>query len=74
MRVMNSIQHIRKSIFVASQSEFAALAGVTQPTVSRWEAGSSEPTRAELDLIRSEAFRRGLAWDDGLFFMQEPAE
>lgn len=65
--------HIRQSIFGVKQSEFAAIAGVTQGTVSRWEQGRWEPTREQLASIRDEAGRRGIEWDDGWFFEPVPA-
>lgn len=55
-----------------TQAAFAAIAGVTQATVSRWERGEFEPTREQLQRIRDEAIRRGLKWDDRMFF-ERPA-
>lgn len=73
--VMGPIEHIRRNVFGATQAELASIAGVAQATVSRWEAGEFEPTRAELDRIRSEAMQRGIDWDDGWFFaVPEAAE
>lgn len=65
---MNQMRHIRKNVFRLKQADFAALAGVTQATVSRWESGEWEPTREQLALIRCEAVKIGIAWDDALFF------
>jgi DNA-binding transcriptional regulator YiaG len=65
---MHPIEHIRRNVFGVKQTEFAAIAGVTQATVSRWESREFEPTRLELDRIRVEAVARGLAWDDSWFF------
>ncbi len=65
---MNPIQHIRKNVFGLSQTDFAVIAGSTQASVSRWESGALEPSRDELDRIRSEAKNRGIDWDDRLFF------
>lgn len=64
---MSSIVHIRKNVFRVTQSEFAALAGVTQPTVSRWENGVA-PSLEEMQSIRRAATDRGIDWDDRLFF------
>lgn len=69
---MNTIQHIRTKVFGVTQAAFAELAGVSQPTVSRWESDDrrgSEPTREEMDNIRRAARDRGLAWSDELFFV-----
>lgn len=77
---MNAVEHIRKRVFKLKQAPFAALAGVSQPTVSRWEEDSlpgSQPSRDEMDRIRSAAHERGLPWDDSWFFQtfpDEPAE
>lgn len=70
---MGPIEHIRKAVLKASQAELAAIAGVTQATVSRWENGQFEPSREELARIRDEAKARGVEWDDGWFF-DAPAE
>jgi DNA-binding transcriptional regulator YiaG len=69
---MNTIQHIRTRVFGVTQAAFAELAGVSQPTVSRWESEGikgSEPTREEMDNIRRAARDRGLVWSDELFFV-----
>lgn len=65
--------HVRKAIFGLSQAEMAVIAGVSQGTVSKWEAGQSEPNRQELDRIRAEAITRGIVWDDRWFFEVPPA-
>jgi transcriptional regulator with XRE-family HTH domain len=67
---MNAIKHIRTEIFRIKQAPFAELAGVSQPTVSRWESDErgSEPTREEMDKIRQAAVARGLPWNDEWFF------
>jgi len=70
---MGPIEHIRKNVFHASQTELASIAGVTQATVSRWENGQFEPSREELARIRDEAMARGVEWNDGWFF-DSPAE
>lgn len=64
---MNAIRHIRTKVFQMTQAEFAAVAGVKQYTVSRWEAGSS-PTLDEMSAIRTAAKDRELAWSDEWFF------
>lgn len=74
MRIMNTLKHIRKNVFKATQAEFAAIAGVTQASVSRWENGVA-PSLDEMRTIRNAAEERGLAWDDALFFaIPEAAE
>lgn len=65
---MGPIEHIRIEVFKASQVEFAAIAGTTQASVSRWENGIQEPDLEEMARIRDEARKRGLAWEDRWFF------
>lgn len=65
---MGPIEHIRKSILHLSQTELAAIAHTTQATVSRWEAGQLEPSRAEMARIRDAVTARNLPWNDGWFF------
>ena len=62
------LQFIRENLFRATQSEFGEIAKASQPVVSRWENGLSEPTREQMQNIRNEAARRGLVWNDTLFF------
>lgn len=66
--MMKPVEHIRTKVFGISQTAFAELAGVSQPTVSRWEQGTLEPGRDELERIRDEARRRKLPWKDSLLF------
>jgi len=70
---MSSLRHIRKSVLGLSQAEMAAIADVSQGTVSKWENGELNPNRDEMSRIRDEARRRGLAWQDSWFF-EMPAE
>lgn len=69
---MGPIEHIRKEILGISQAEMARIAETTQPTVSRWEAGELEPSRAEMARIRAAVITRGKPWDD-LWFFEAPA-
>ena len=66
---MNAIRHIRTQVFKATQAEFAAIAGVKQSSVSRWENGVA-PTLDEMQSIRAAAKHRDLEWDDQWFFEQ----
>jgi DNA-binding transcriptional regulator YiaG len=65
---MNNIRRIRKAVFGVSQAHFAGFAGVTQATVSRWEAGQLVPSLLELTRIREEAKKRGLKLKAEEFF------
>ncbi len=65
---MGPIEHIRKSVLGISQAELARIAETTQPTVSRWEKGELEPSRAEMALIRTAVIARGRPWADVWFF------
>lgn len=62
------IENIRRVVFGISQIEFAEIAGTTQSSVSRWEQGLQAPDLAEMERIRKAAVKRGLTWDDRLFF------
>jgi len=64
---MTAIRSIRKQVFRLNQAEFAAIAGVTQATVSRWENGVA-PSLDEMQLIREAAAARKLKWKDAWFF------
>lgn len=70
---MNPILHVRKVKLEMSQAEFGAVAGVSQGTVSKWEAGEGSPSRDELSRIRAAAIEKGIAWEDRWFF-ETPAE
>lgn len=77
MRAMKPIEYIRKRVFGVSQAAFGEIAGTTQASVSRWEAGELHPGLEEMERIRSEALARGNEWDDSLFFATptpEPAQ
>lgn len=65
---MQPMEHIRREIFKISQSAMAQIAEVNQATVSRWESGTLEPSRGEMELIRAAARKRRLKWDDRWFF------
>ena len=72
---MNAVEYIRTKVFKLEQAPFAGIAGVSQPTVSRWEQAeieNSEPNRKAMELIRSEAIKRGLPWSDSWFFQTFP--
>ena len=65
---MRPITHIRKNLFEVSQAAFGQIAGTTQASVSRWEAGELAPSQPEMERIRDEAKSRGIKWDDRWFF------
>lgn len=64
------IFYIRKGVFGMSQSEFAAMLGITQPVVSDMERTGSVSLRHQ-KTIRDEAAARNIEWSDSWFF--EPA-
>jgi transcriptional regulator with XRE-family HTH domain len=61
---MTLTRYLRKVVFKMSQQDFAAICKTTQATVSRWERCEGEPGRIELGLLRKEAQKRKLPWDD----------
>ncbi len=71
---MKPMFRIRKIVLGLSQAEMAAVAKVSQGTVSKWENGSLAPDRNELERIRKEAARRNLEWDDRWFFETPAAD
>jgi predicted transcriptional regulator len=71
---MNALHRIRTEVFGVRQSEMAVIAGVTQSTVSRWEAGEFQPSLPQMNNIRECALKRGIAWDDSLFFEAGPKQ
>jgi transcriptional regulator with XRE-family HTH domain len=66
---MLPIAHIRQSVFKKTQAEFAALAGTSQATVSRWENGELTPDTGNLDRIRQAAQANNIDWNDSWFFV-----
>jgi transcriptional regulator with XRE-family HTH domain len=70
---MSQIRRIRIAVLRITQAELAAIAGVKQATVSRWEQGIHQPSLHHLARIREEAKRRRLKWDDRWFFSQDEA-
>lgn len=68
---MNQMLSIRRNVFRVTQIEMAQIAGVKQPTISRWERGLRDPDLSHLQRIRAEARRRKLRWDDRWFFAAE---
>lgn len=71
---MNQLCRIRLEVFGATQEEMATIAGVSQATVSRWEAGQMQPTLRRLKRIRAAAQARRLKWNDRWFFAASGGE
>lgn len=65
---MNAFEHIRRVRLKLSQREMAALTGVHQSTVSKWENGYLAPGFWEMLHMRECARERGLPWEDRWFF------
>lgn len=70
---MNPMLHIRRDVLKVSQAELGRIAGASQATVSRWEAGELEPNWRQLAETRAEIKRRRLAWKDSWFFEPLPS-
>jgi len=64
---MTPLRHIRETVFRLNVAEFAALVGVGQGSVSRWEFGA-QPTAKAMAKIRQAAMSEGHTWSDSLFF------
>ncbi len=71
--MQSPIRIIRTHVLGLSQAALAQIAGTTQASVSRWEAGEQHPSHLELSAIRAEIVRRGIDWDDRWFFEAKPA-
>lgn len=65
---MNIMKRIRTEILAVKQREMAVIAKVSQATVCKWENGELEPGLTEMSLIRAEAERRQIPWNDAWFF------
>lgn len=64
----NVVVTIRKRVFNLSQAAFAEALGVTQATVSRWEAAGQFPDFDRAEQVRLEAERRGQTIPHEWFF------
>ena len=74
---MTPIEHIRRNVLRLTQAEMAALTGVHQATVSRWETGAAHIDAAAMAKVRERACETD-GWSDALFFSipletQQPA-
>lgn len=67
---MNPILHIRTNVLGITQAALAEIAGVTQPTISKWEAGFAPPDFTALSRIRAHCKREGVRWKDDWLFEQ----
>lgn len=65
---MNPMERIRREVFGISQMAMAEIAAVNQATVCRWESGTSNPGRVQMQRIRDYAKRQGIRWSDKWFF------
>lgn len=65
---MNPVRHLRCKVFRLTQAEMAALGGIRQATLSRYENGHREVRLSAITKWRAEAKRRRLPWDDRWFF------
>lgn len=65
---MSALRRIRKNILNLSQADFAAVADVSQGTVSKWESGELDPDREEMSRIRAYAIGKEIRWRDSWFF------
>ena len=71
---MNPIKFIRSEVLGLNQHELAAVAGVSQATVSRWESGELHPGFMEMVKMRDEAERIGKPFEVSVFFQSVPKQ
>ena len=62
------MRHIREHVLELSQAKLAAIVGVSQTEVSRWELGKSEPNRAQMAAIMAHARQKGRHIEEKWFF------
>ena len=48
--IMNPVHHIRKNVLAMTQEQLASALGVTQASVSRWEALGTFPTEHQMQI------------------------
>jgi transcriptional regulator with XRE-family HTH domain len=70
---MSALRRIRQEVFGLTLTEMAAIAGVAQSTISKWENGIHRPDFQAMARIRSAALERQLAWDDAWLFDAAPS-
>jgi len=72
---MSTIRHIRIEVLGVTQKRLAEIAGASQPTVCRWEAGTDHPDLNHLRRIADAVREAGHEFDERKFFeMPEAAE
>ncbi len=62
------LRWVRRQVFGVRQDEFAEIAGVQRPSISRYENGRDNPSFPVLVKIRDEALRRDLPFSGDWFF------
>ena len=62
------LRWVRRHVFGVRQEEFAEIAGVQRPSISRYENGRDNPSYPVLVKIRDEALRRDLPFSGDWFF------
>jgi transcriptional regulator with XRE-family HTH domain len=70
---MGALRRIRQEVFGLTLTEMAAIAGVAQSTISKWENGIHRLDFQAMARIRSAALERHLAWDDAWLFDTAPS-
>ena len=64
--IMNPVHHIRKNVLAMTQEQLASALGVTQASVSRWEALGTFPTEHQMQIRTLAGGFPG--WSDTFFF------
>lgn len=65
MKITGAHVSAARDLLKITQEELASLTGVSNLTIFRFEAGQTEPQRANLEKIQSELERRGIEFSNG---------
>ena len=65
MKITGAHVSAARDLLKITQEELASLTGVSNLTIFRFEAGQTEPQRANLEKIQAELERRGIEFSNG---------
>lgn len=65
MKITGAHVSAARDLLKITQEELASLTGVSNLTIFRFEAGQTEPQKANLEKIQAELERRGIEFSNG---------